>query len=84
MLSACSCSGALDVELCKYVGEAYPKRTYSVYCTKGKYLEGPGADFEFTIVISASRVGPQNTWIYQKEFHYLMCFAYEGVLCPFE
>lgn len=52
--------GALDIELCKYVGEAYPKGTYSVYCTKGKDLEGPGAEFEFTVVISASRVSPQN------------------------
>lgn len=52
--------GCLDAELCKYVSEAYPKGTCSVYCTKGKDVEGPGADFEFTVVISASKLSPQN------------------------
>ncbi|XP_020267115.1 F-actin-capping protein subunit alpha isoform X2 [Asparagus officinalis] len=51
---------ALDVELCKYVDEAYPKGICAVYCTKGKDVEGPGSDFEFSVVISASKLSPQN------------------------
>ncbi|KAG1338689.1 F-actin-capping protein subunit alpha [Cocos nucifera] len=51
---------ALDAELCKYVGEAYPKGICAVYCTRGKDVEGPGTDFEFAVVISATRHSPQN------------------------
>ncbi|KAM0947664.1 putative F-actin-capping protein subunit alpha [Dioscorea sansibarensis] len=51
---------ALDAELCKYVDDTYPKGTCAVYCTRGKDVEGPGASFEFTVVISAARHSPQN------------------------
>ncbi|XP_030477156.1 F-actin-capping protein subunit alpha [Syzygium oleosum] len=51
---------ALDAEVLKYVGEAYPKGVCSVYCTKGKDLEGPGSDFELAVVIQAARNSPQN------------------------
>ncbi|RRT51814.1 hypothetical protein B296_00050876, partial [Ensete ventricosum] len=47
-------------ELSKYVGETYPKGTCAVYCISGKDAEGPGADFEFVIVISAAKYSPQN------------------------
>ncbi|CAA7388816.1 unnamed protein product [Spirodela intermedia] len=50
----------LDAELCKYVDETYSKGTCAVYCTKGKDVEGPGAVFEFTVAISATRQSPQN------------------------
>lgn len=51
---------ALDVEILKYVGEAYPKGVCSVYCTKGKEVEGAGFNFELVVVISACRLSPQN------------------------
>ncbi|KAJ4719446.1 F-actin-capping protein subunit alpha [Melia azedarach] len=51
---------ALDSEIVKYVGEAYPKGVCSVYCTKGKDAEGPGFDFELVVVICAARLSPQN------------------------
>ncbi|KAK1292933.1 F-actin-capping protein subunit alpha [Acorus calamus] len=51
---------ALDDELCKYVDESYPKGSCSVYCTVGKDVKGPGADFELVVVISAARHSPQN------------------------
>ncbi|KAK8946758.1 F-actin-capping protein subunit alpha [Platanthera zijinensis] len=51
---------ALDAELCKYVVDTYPKGTCAVYCTRGKDVDGPGADFDFAVVISASRTSPQN------------------------
>ena len=53
---------ALDVELSKYVAEAYPKGVCAVYCTSGKDIEGPGADFGFAVVISAAKRSPQNFW----------------------
>ncbi|ONM60667.1 F-actin-capping protein subunit alpha [Zea mays] len=53
---------ALDVELSKYVSEAYPKGACAVYCTSGKDIEGPGADFSFAAVISAAKRSPQNFW----------------------
>ncbi|URE24654.1 F-actin-capping protein subunit [Musa troglodytarum] len=52
--------GTLADELSKYVGETYPKGTCAVYCISGKDAEGPGADFEFVIVISAAKYSPQN------------------------
>ncbi|KAJ4753580.1 F-actin-capping protein subunit alpha-2 [Rhynchospora pubera] len=51
---------ALDVELCKYVAEAYPKGISAVYCTRGKDIDGPGNDFEFVAIISASKKSPRN------------------------
>ncbi|XP_072974727.1 F-actin-capping protein subunit alpha [Typha angustifolia] len=51
---------ALDAELFKFVGETYPKGTCAVYCTNGKHLEGPGADFGFAAVISAAKCSPHN------------------------
>ncbi|KAK6911596.1 F-actin-capping protein subunit alpha [Dillenia turbinata] len=51
---------ALDAEVLKYVGEAYPKGVCSVYCTSGKDVEEPGSDFELVVVISATRLSPQN------------------------
>ncbi|KAL0006023.1 hypothetical protein SO802_013584 [Lithocarpus litseifolius] len=51
---------AVDMEILKYVGEAYPKGICSVYCTNGKDVEGPGSDFELAVVISATRLSPQN------------------------
>eukprot|EP00262_Sarcandra_glabra_P015741 TRINITY_DN492_c0_g1_i1.p1 TRINITY_DN492_c0_g1~~TRINITY_DN492_c0_g1_i1.p1 ORF type:complete len:307 (-),score=52.74 TRINITY_DN492_c0_g1_i1:45-965(-) len=51
---------ALDDELVKYVNETYPKGNCSVYCIDGKDTEGPGADFELAVVISAARHSPQN------------------------
>ncbi|KAM7478245.1 hypothetical protein LguiA_026458 [Lonicera macranthoides] len=50
---------AVDAEIGKYVGDAYPKGVYSVYCTSGKDSE-LGSDFEFVVVISATRHSPQN------------------------
>lgn len=52
---------ALDAELGKYVSDAYPKGVHSVYCTSGKDNE-PGSDFEFVVVIAATRHSPQNFW----------------------
>ncbi|XP_074582412.1 F-actin-capping protein subunit alpha [Curcuma longa] len=52
--------GSLDAELSKYVAETYPKGTCAVYSTSGKDSEGPGADFEFAVVISAAKHSPQN------------------------
>lgn len=51
---------ALEAEIMKYVGEAYPKGVCSVYCTRGKEVEEPGSDFELVVVISAARHSPQN------------------------
>ncbi|PRQ55693.1 putative F-actin-capping protein subunit alpha [Rosa chinensis] len=51
---------ALDGEILRYVGEAYPKGVCSVYCGNGKDAEGPGSDFELVVVISAARHSPQN------------------------
>lgn len=56
------CRGSLDAELNKYVAETYPKGTCAVYSTSGKDSEGPGADFEFAVVISAAKHSPQNFW----------------------
>lgn len=53
---------ALDGEIMKYVGEAYPKGVCSVYCINGKDVEEPGSNFELVVVISASRLSPQNFW----------------------
>ncbi|KAJ1292377.1 hypothetical protein BS78_02G386500 [Paspalum vaginatum] len=72
---------ALDVELSKYVAEAYPKGVCAVYCTSGKDTEGPGADFSFAVVISASKRSPQNfcngSWrsIWTMEFNYELQFV---------
>ncbi|XP_039039370.1 F-actin-capping protein subunit alpha-like isoform X1 [Hibiscus syriacus] len=51
---------ALEAELLKYVAEAYPKGSCSVYCTNGKDVEGPGSDFELVAVISSTRNSPNN------------------------
>ncbi|KAL6964734.1 hypothetical protein U1Q18_035792 [Sarracenia purpurea var. burkii] len=51
---------AIDIEIMKYVGEAYPKGVCSVYCVRGKDVEEPGSDFELVVVISAARHSPQN------------------------
>ncbi|KAG6434142.1 hypothetical protein SASPL_105764 [Salvia splendens] len=51
---------ALDIEVTKYVSEAYPKGICSVYCVNGKDVEEPGMDFELVVVISAARLRPQN------------------------
>lgn len=67
---------AIDVELSKYVGEAYPKGVCAVYCTRGKDIEEPGADFGLAVVISAARRSPQNfcngSWrsVWTLEFSY--------------
>ncbi|KAI3927978.1 hypothetical protein MKW98_023579 [Papaver atlanticum] len=50
----------LDAEILKYVGEAYKKGVCSVYCINGKDAEGPGLDFELSVVINAARCSPQN------------------------
>lgn len=52
----------MDVEVLKYVEEAYPKGVCSVYCINGKDVEGPGSNFELAVVISAVRHSPQNFW----------------------
>ncbi|KAF5746730.1 hypothetical protein HS088_TW06G00904 [Tripterygium wilfordii] len=52
--------GALDAEILKYAGEAYPKGVCSVFCTDGKDAEGPGSNFELVVVISATKLSPQN------------------------
>ncbi|XP_050223664.1 F-actin-capping protein subunit alpha [Mercurialis annua] len=51
---------ALDAEVLKYVGEAYPKGVCSVYCVNGKDVEEPGSNFELAVVICAVRHSPQN------------------------
>ena len=53
---------AIDIELSRYVGEAYPKGVCAVYCTSGKDIEEPGVDFGLAVVISAARRSPQNFW----------------------
>lgn len=59
----CTCySCALDAEVSKYVAEAYPKGVCSVYCTSGKDVEEPGFDFELVVLITATRLSPQNFW----------------------
>ncbi|KAF5740039.1 hypothetical protein HS088_TW11G00102 [Tripterygium wilfordii] len=52
--------GALDAEILKYIGEAYPKGVCSVFCTYGKDVEGPGSTFELVVVISATKLSPKN------------------------
>ncbi|PRQ55224.1 putative F-actin-capping protein subunit alpha [Rosa chinensis] len=59
---------ALDGEILRYVGEAYPKGVCSVYCGNGKDAEGPGSDFELVVVISVARHSPQNFWLWSIEF----------------
>ncbi|KAL6896891.1 hypothetical protein ACP4OV_007463 [Aristida adscensionis] len=57
----------LDVEVSKYVCDAYPKGVCAIYCTRGKDVEGPGADFGLAVVISAAKRSPQNfcmTWLW--------------------
>ncbi|KAG2647473.1 F-actin-capping protein subunit alpha-like [Panicum virgatum] len=72
---------ALDVELSKYVAESYPKGVCAVYCTSGKDIEGPGADFGFAVVISAAKRSPQNfcngSWrsIWTMDFNYELQFV---------
>uniref|UniRef100_A0ACD5WR59 Uncharacterized protein n=1 Tax=Avena sativa TaxID=4498 RepID=A0ACD5WR59_AVESA len=67
---------AIDIELSKYVCEAYPKGVCAVYCTSGKDIEEPGADFGLAVVISAARRSPQNfcngNWrsVWTLEFSY--------------
>ncbi|KAG4123140.1 hypothetical protein ERO13_D11G309300v2 [Gossypium hirsutum] len=51
---------ALEAEILKYVAEAYPKGSCSVYCTNGKGVEEPGSDFDLVVVIAAARLSPQN------------------------
>ncbi|KAL1549577.1 F-actin-capping protein subunit alpha-like [Salvia divinorum] len=51
---------ALDIEVTKYVSEAYPKGICSVHCVNGKDVEEPGMDFELVVVVSAARLSPQN------------------------
>ncbi|XP_039066472.1 F-actin-capping protein subunit alpha-like [Hibiscus syriacus] len=51
---------ALEAELQKYVAEAFPKGSCSVYCTNGKDVEEPGSDFELVAVISSARNSPHN------------------------
>nr|KJB45972.1 hypothetical protein B456_007G341300 [Gossypium raimondii] len=51
---------ALEAEILKYVAEAYPKGSSSVYCTNGKDVEEPGSDFDLVVVIAAARLSPQN------------------------
>ena len=53
---------AVDMEVSRYVGEAYPKGVCSVYCVNGKDAEGPESDFELAVVIAAARHSPQNFW----------------------
>ncbi|EPS62265.1 hypothetical protein M569_12526, partial [Genlisea aurea] len=52
--------GALDAEVMKYVGEAYPSGFSSVYCINGKDVEEIGSDFELAVAISAVKTRPQN------------------------
>ncbi|XP_062188482.1 F-actin-capping protein subunit alpha-like [Phragmites australis] len=72
---------ALDVELSKYVGEAYPKGVCAVYCTSGKDADGPGADFGLAVVISAAKHSPLNfcygSWhsVWTVEFNYELQFV---------
>ncbi|KAK1370708.1 F-actin-capping protein subunit alpha [Heracleum sosnowskyi] len=51
---------AVEAELSRYVGEAYPKGVCSVFCTSGKDVEDAGSDFTLVVVISAARHSPQN------------------------
>ncbi|XP_074361994.1 F-actin-capping protein subunit alpha isoform X2 [Apium graveolens] len=51
---------AVEAELSRYVGEAYPKGICSVFCTSGKDVEDAGSDFTLVVVISAARHSPQN------------------------
>ncbi|XP_078440955.1 subunits of heterodimeric actin filament capping protein Capz superfamily isoform X2 [Wolffia australiana] len=57
---------SLDAEICKYADETYSRGNCAVYCTRGKEVEGPGASFELTVVISADRQSPQNFWYFGK------------------
>ncbi|CAH2055002.1 unnamed protein product [Thlaspi arvense] len=51
---------ALDAEIQRYVSEAYPKGVSAVNCVKGKDAEGPGTDFELVVIITATKLSPQN------------------------
>lgn len=53
---------AIEAEISRYVGEAYPKGVCSVFCTSGKDVEDAGSDFTLVVVISAARHSPQNFW----------------------
>ncbi|KAL2651232.1 hypothetical protein R1flu_019360 [Riccia fluitans] len=51
---------SVDAELLKYVEEAYPRGSCSVYCTRGKDNFANDGGFELTVVISTSSFSPQN------------------------
>lgn len=51
---------AVDAQLLKYVEEAYPGGSCSVYCTRGKHPRVGGGEFELTVVISNSSYSPKN------------------------
>ncbi|BBN00082.1 F-actin-capping protein subunit alpha [Marchantia polymorpha subsp. ruderalis] len=51
---------SVDAEVLKYVEEAYPRGSCSVYCTNGKNNHGDGGEFELTVVISTSSFSPKN------------------------
>ncbi|CAN8269651.1 unnamed protein product [Cochlearia groenlandica] len=51
---------ALDAEIQRYVSESYPKGVSAVNCVKGKDAEGPGTDFELVVIITATKLSPQN------------------------
>ncbi|KAG6548633.1 hypothetical protein Mapa_009787 [Marchantia paleacea] len=51
---------SVDAEVLKYVEEAYPRGSCSVYCTSGKNNHGDGGEFQLTVVISTSSFSPKN------------------------
>ena len=59
----------------KYVGEAYPKGVFSVYCASGKDAEESVSDFELVVVITATRHSPQNFWLVDFVDCYFMAYC---------
>ncbi|KAL3700417.1 hypothetical protein R1sor_018439 [Riccia sorocarpa] len=51
---------SVDTELLKYVEEAYPRGSCSVYCTSGKDYFANDGEFELTAVISTASFSPKN------------------------
>ncbi|CAM6083538.1 unnamed protein product [Calypogeia fissa] len=51
---------SVDAELLKYVEDAYPRGSCSVYCTRGKDFQEGHGNIQLTVVISNSSFSPKN------------------------
>lgn len=57
---SCFFRSCVDAELLKYVEDAYPRGSCSVYCTRAKDSQEGDREFELTVVISNSNYSPKN------------------------